>query len=479
MADSPHHTDSPHHADPSHHAGLPTHSNQPIERIRLIALVVLALALRGGVCYWNSEQFQQDPDAYRAIAQTLSETGIYGITDSQGQGKPTAFRPPLYPFILSWMVKDGELSRWMVAAFHTLLGALTVLLTVLTSQSLIGNDDDTHYGWPSIAAGLLVAIDPILLQQSTLVMTETIATALATLVIWCWVRTVVTNRTTRLWSWLVIGVFLSLAYLCRPTFLVWAGMLTFAALLVKLRSKRAVRLQTRLCRCAVVGLCVATALACWTVRNQHHFGHRICATSHGGYTLLLANNASFYDYLRIGSWGEAWDAQPFLNAYQHRYEGDPNDEAFWDQAWPEPPKETTDFTEYDDDRRCYLAARATIDREPRMFFWSCMVRAARLWSPVPHHTPDRSWTKIAIVGIYYLAIYAAILAGLWQMGRRILAPAWWPILALAFTLSGVHALYWSNLRMRAPIIPAMSILAAAAIPAKTNRGPEDNVGIPE
>ena len=490
-------------ADPEPNADVQSDSIRPFKQTRMIALVLFAIALRGGMCYWNFDQFQQDPDAYRAIAQTLAETGVFGITDSEGQGKPTAFRPPLYPYLLSWMMRDGELSRWMVAVLHTLLGTLTVWLTALTGQSLLGRKEivgkqelvggqelgrceDVEYGWPGIAAGILVAIDPILLQQSTLVMTETIATAITMSVIWLWTRVHSVGGSQSLWRWGLIGVLLSLAYLCRPTFLVWAGLLTVAASWAKPSHARSMLENstpahkspwvTRLGRSAAIGACVFTAMACWTIRNQRQVGHPIWATSHGGYTLLLANNPSFYNYLRSGGFGEAWDAQPFLNAYEHRYEGDPNEAEFWNQAWPVTPQPMQGFSEYDDDRRCYFAARATIDREPQMFLWSCVVRVARLWAPMPHHTPDRSWIKIVIVGVFYLMTYLAIAVGLWRLGRKVLHPRWWAILTLAFTLSGVHAIYWSNLRMRAPIIPAMSILAAAAFATRTNREPNGRVG---
>jgi hypothetical protein len=33
-------------------------------------------------------------------------------------------------------------------------------------------------------------------------------------------------------------------------------------------------------------------------------------------------------------------------------------------------------------------------------------------------------------------------------------------------LTAVHAVYWSNIRMRAPAIPALAILASAAIKPK-------------
>lgn len=421
------------------------------DRFRIFAIVTLAVVLRGAVCYLNFDSFTGDPDAYRSIAQTLSHQGVFGLTAETGEAKPIAFRPPLYPYLLSWLI-GGQSTNVLIAALHTVMGGLTVLLTILISRQLI---DAGRVGRASQLAGILVSIDPILVQQSTQVMTETMAALLATAVIWWWLRCC-----DRDFSWgnaMALSGLLALAYLCRPTFLVWAVMLSVAACFAGRCA-----FKNRLLRGGMVVAMVLIAVCGWTWRNQRSVGHPIWATSHGGYTLLLANNESFYEYLENGKWGEAWDATAFLNAYEHRYEGDPNEADFWQQPWSDPVKPVHGVSEHEDDRYCYHAARATIDRQPKMFLWSCFVRVARLWTPLPHHTPGRSWLKIIVVGLFYTGIYLAMFVSLWRIGRRVFTSPWWPIWALAITLSGVHAFYWTNARMRAPIIPAVAILATGA-----------------
>ena len=427
--------------------------NDQNDRLRILVVVLFAVLLRGVVCYLNFDSFTSDPDAYRLIAETLSQEGVYGLPAEIGEATPTAFRPPLYPYLLSWLT-GGQSANIFIAAWHTLMGGLTVLLTILISRQLIDSD---RVGHASLFAGVLVAIDPILVQQSTQVMTETIATLLATAVIWWWLRCYWNN-----FSWpamLVLSGLLAMSYLCRPTFLVWAVMLVAAACL----AGKSVDLKQRMLRGALVASLVVISVGGWMMRNKRAIGHPVWATSHGGYTLLLANNPSFYEYLENGKWGVAWDATDFLNAYTHRYEGDPNEVEFWQQPWDQPPKAVNDVSEHDDDRYCYRAARATIDRNPKMFVWSCFVRVGRVWNPLPHFVPGRSWPKIIVVGLFYLMIYVALLVSLWRIGRGVLGSKWWPIWALAITLCGVHSLYWTNARMRAPIIPAIAILAAGVI----------------
>ena len=86
---------------------------------------------------------------------------------------PTAYRPPLYPLLLTGCVALGEYSRLAIGLLHLALGVATVGL-VLVLGRWWGLDRRA-----AALAALLVACDPILLRWSTQVMTETLATFLA------------------------------------------------------------------------------------------------------------------------------------------------------------------------------------------------------------------------------------------------------------------------------------------------------------
>src|SRR4029079_19530514 len=80
----------------------------------------------------------------------------------------------------------------------------------------------------ALIAGLLVACDPILLNQQTLVMTETLATSLTILSLWC------LARFDAIRSWFnaaLAGGAIGLAVLCRPTFLPWLALVAVGMLL--------------------------------------------------------------------------------------------------------------------------------------------------------------------------------------------------------------------------------------------------------
>jgi hypothetical protein len=444
-----------------------------------LVAVCVTLAVRGLAVWGSPDAFANDPDAYRAIAATLDQTGVFGLIDAEGQPHATAFRPPLYPALLSLVVVDGRLHPAAGGGLHVLLAACTVTFVFLTTLRLAQRHSGANHRRGVVlaaAAAMLTAVDPILLRQSSEWMTETLAACLASLVIWLWTRheldpaeAASVSPASRYGIAAVLGLSLALAYLCRPTFVVWAVLLV-AASVVRSFS------VAGLLRAGLVAVVVASAVLGWTLRNRQAVGHPVWATTHGGYTLLLGNNESFYDYLHEGDWGQAWNAESFLNAHTHRYQGDPKTAAFWDRRWDGPPEFDPAANETSDDRLCYEAAVATIQRRPTDFVWASLVRVGRLWSPFPHDIQGRSKPLMIATGAFYLTLYTAIAIAILRHRRRVLRSQWWAIGLLIVTLTGVHAVYWSNLRMRAPVMPGLMVVAVfAAAPRRTSAGQMDKV----
>ena len=446
----------------------------------LVLSVVITVLVRTGIILASPTAFDEDPDAYRAIATTIAEHNIFGIEafgieGSGGQPRATAFRPPLYPLILSSLCTRGELQKFRVAALHVICAALTSMLVFDCVIRLPGYSG-VHFGRfrrPDLAllAAVTVAIDPILLRQSVEVMTETLATLLAAGVIWAWIRLTMVHDANRVWPRAAgLGLLLGFAYLCRPPFLVWAVLICFALLVVAFRAKSPSRRNRHFVTLSLTAGMCSIAVITWTMRNTVAVGHPVWATSHGGYTLLLANNELLYDHLQAKPFGSVWNAEPFLNAYKHRFEADPRDASFWYDRWEQPPKATEPITEHEDDQLCSAAALATIRRRPTMFAWSCVIRTTRLWSPLPHATGDRSLLGIGLVAVFYTLLYIAVAVAVWRHCRLVFSKPWWSVWLLLFALTTVHAVYWSNLRMRAPAIPALAILAVMSAGGKLKVG---------
>ena len=77
-------------------------------RLRQSAAVLLFAAIVRGLTLWAFPAgLEQDVDGYRQLAENLRQTGVYGLRDTSTPAtvvRPTAFRPPLYPLMLTALV---------------------------------------------------------------------------------------------------------------------------------------------------------------------------------------------------------------------------------------------------------------------------------------------------------------------------------------------------------------------------------------
>lgn len=421
----------------------------PPPRWLLLLLLCAALMVRGRVMQSNAAALHEDPDNYRSVAwgvYRFSTLGFY-VGERGLDRPPTASRPPLYPLVLSLadFVND-DFEPFGFGFLQVVLGVGTVWAAWLLALRM---------GLPWQAALLvagLIAIDPLLLHQSTQLMTETLATFLAAVTLLLLVR----SGDAR-WPWaLAAGLLLGLCVLCRPTFLAWALCVVPAFTLCA-------RGDHRLMRGALIAAGVALVLTPWGLRNQYYFGRPVVTTTHGGATLLLANNPSFYEYLRSAPWGSVWDAAA------HYRSGKPARDAV--------PLRVVDgtgvFDEVALDRQAYQTAWQNIRAEPGTFAYACLVRVGRLWNVLPHQTSnDESTSRRGqryAVAIWYLLEFTLALVGAWSLGRRLLQAPWVYALLLALSFTAVHTLYWTDMRMRAPLSVVIALLAAQGLATLASR----------
>ncbi|MBI2479529.1 MAG: glycosyltransferase family 39 protein, partial [Planctomycetia bacterium] len=227
------------------------------KRAAILTVAICALLIRVVFLLASAESLDADPDAYRHIAENIRQTGIYG-----SGSLPTAFRPPLYPVLLAALASGGKITPTVVGGLHVLFGVVTVLLTfVLGYHWRLGR-------W-SFAAAALVAADPILLHQSALVMTETLATLLATVGLYAlslW------DAKPSLRHALFAGVVFGLACLCRPTFIPWLGLSAVAMVLLRCTSWSVASLRGAAMPSIAFVLSTALVISPWVLRNYVVFG---------------------------------------------------------------------------------------------------------------------------------------------------------------------------------------------------------------
>ena len=112
----------------------------------------------------------------------------------------------------------------------------------------------------------------------------------------------------------------------------------------------------------------------------------------------------------------------------------------------------------------YQRAKANIAAQPSLFVQSCLLRLRRFWNFSPLNSTlleSRPLIGWGITGYYFLILLGALGGCLLLIWKR--ESAWGPLLWLIFSFTVVHLFYWTNMRMRAPLVPAMIAFALGAL----------------
>jgi hypothetical protein len=389
-------------------------------------IVLLAVILRAGVVLRTWPAFD-DPDNYFPLARAIATGEGFSLA-----GRPTAYRPPLYPLMLAPLVAAlGDRAAAAAALLHVALGAGTVWLTAAAAK---GSGLSPRR---AAAAAFVTACDPVLIWQCRSVMTETpsaflVAATLAALGAPAWRGPV------------LAGLGSGLAALCRPSLLPGAVLTILAALLIRPGSAR-----QRLARAALMAAMMGSVLVPWTVRNYLVLGEPVWGTTHGGYTLALANNPVYYSEVLNGPAGHVWTG-----------------ELQW-QWWDSVNRATAGMSEPDADR--YLRSRSwlLIRERPADFARSMLARLGHFWSVAPAASVYPALARWATLA-WTVPLWIALALGLFN--RDVVH---WPRIAPVAIILGltlVHLFFWTDLRMRAPIVPAIALLAAGAPVAWASAG---------
>jgi len=519
-------------------------------------LIVAMLLIRGAVLFPALRSFDADPDDYRRLAENWAVYNVFGTETT-----PTAFRPPLYPWTLKTFVypliraderpaapnvaddvslqspnlpdapvlpnstqvpsetdaanlpkspnppqptaERSVFDRYFAlsrnaafALFHWLLGVATVAVVYRFARRL-------DFGPKSAAAvGLLVAVDPILLQQSRLVMTETLAALFAALLLDA-TAAVVARRSPRTApkafapaAFAALGVLFGVSTLCRPAFFAFAG-LVFLLFAAQGFADAVVAAKTRklspnvpivgAVRRAFLGVAlfllgIGAAVAPWTLRNLRAFDRPILTTTHGGYTRYLAHNPEIYRHFESSPPWSLWNPEPFHRRRAVEYA------AALADAGLEPGSTEAELFQ---NRWTSERADETIRSAPRTFLYSIGLRVGELWRVLPNavdaegrplaspdlESPRRRAARFAVAAFYSFELTAALLGAAFLVVRAFRRRRETPVVAavlnspwtLGFLLVASvqipHLIYWTNMRMRAPLeifVPTLAIFGVAA-----------------
>jgi hypothetical protein len=390
------------------------------DRLRLFLVLALGLAARLALIVPGLGTLN-DPDMYLPLARSLAE----GHGFSLGNGVPTAYRPPLYPIVLTPIFQLlGERGLpFGIAGLHLTLGLGTIVVTYLTARRWgLGPNRAT-------LAAFVVALDPVAVVQGRAVMTETLA---AYLVAGCLAALTVRGKLGSLLG----GVAFGLSGLCRPSLLPGAGLCAVALLVGSPGNWRQRSLKTSI----FLATLLLTMLP-WAVRNTLRFGEPIWTTTHGGHTLALANNAEYYADVVDGPADSVWTG--------------PNQRAWFERVY----RETRGMTQPQADRYLRNEALRIARERPGTFLRASIARLGRFWGIAPAAAVSPLWLRVA-TALWTLPLWLAL--GLGLLRREL----WeWPKIAsplLLLALTAVHSIYWTDMRMRVPVVPAIALIAAGA-----------------
>ncbi|SFI25346.1 glycosyltransferase family 39 protein [Planctomicrobium piriforme] len=472
----------------------PKFNRQPSERLLLAALLLIGLLLRIAVTAFSYENLLTDPDAYLTLAQGIAAGHGFAVPGSE---VPTAFRPPLYPLLISWCAQPSQ--RFLLAAFQIAISLATLPVVWLCAKQLgLGK-------FARLAAVACLAIDPLLLRYVPFPMTETTCALLVACLLLC--MTSPAKPTAR--RSFVTGVVFGLCVLSRPTFWAFGAFYAgYAFAVFAASSSRGWEIPWKRLIAGLAGivLCVSP----WAIRNAQVLGKPIVMTTHGGYTLLLGNNEAFYREVVRQPFGTIWDGSK-----------GPGQSAWMDSV--EAERHLAGISgEVEADRWMSAKAWDTILLDPVTFQKACLLKFCWFWNIAPHAAAAPSLSAIVryAVGIYYVGLWLCLLGGMfrlverWSYGEpglsqnlssKAIGPSggdadisgshdnfaphplplspeyrgegrphslsqWRAPVLLVLAMTCAHLLYWSDARMRAPIMPAVALIAVAAFAGPSKSG---------
>ena len=413
-------------------------------RYALAGLLLTAVVLRIAAVWVWRDNLHDDRDAYLGLAQEIA-AGNGFCTPGSNPPAPTAYRPPLYPLVLSVLPQRNRDPA--LAALQVLLGTGTVWLTVVVGRQ-IGLDARL-----ALLAGSLIAVDPLLVKYTSMAMTETLSTFLVAALLAIALKPVEASKAPPVGRAILSGVLFGLGVLCRPTLWAFGALLAAWSLFRRWRANRSpfTTHQSPLTTHLACLLAAAVTVAPWAVHNGLQFGRPIVTTTHGGYTLLLGNNPAFYREVVDQPLGTVWDGSHGPG------------QAAWIDGVHREMEQAGVHSEVEADHWMTRRAWRHIADDPRHFAKACLLRFVSFWNVVPSGPAAADVSPLLRygTGAYYAIVFGLALVGTVKV-LRTAAARWMPLLLLIASFSAVHLVYWSNVRMRAPVMPAVALLAAAA-----------------
>jgi 4-amino-4-deoxy-L-arabinose transferase-like glycosyltransferase len=402
--------------------------SDPLARRLLIVLLVFALVVRVAFSLTRpagDAALAQLPDQreYLDSARSLLRDQGLGFVDPRFDRRVVAFRTPGYPSFLAACGGNVQIVRLTQAV----VDSLSVLAAYLLARRWL------ERRW-ALLAGAIVALNPFLIYFSSLLLTETVFTALL-----AWGMVLITARPPGRISlkWWTGAILLTLSILVRPGALGLPVVLAVSAALMNRRAGEPYHRSWPLPVGTTMLLLTLLTLAPWAYRNHRVLGRWIWTSTNGGFTA--------YDGFNPDAAAKGWP------------DAGGSDQSFVDVM---PQLRAMTETQRDD----YLKAKAAefVRQNPRSSWQLAWMKIARTWSPIPLSREFSRPLYIAAAAVYAIPFDLLILLGL--SSKRLRAGEKLFLLAPALYLTIAAGLSVGSLRYRIPAEVPMAVIAAGAVP---------------
>ncbi|MFM7059349.1 MAG: hypothetical protein ACKO2P_20745 [Planctomycetota bacterium] len=430
----------------------------PLWRDPLFLLpVFVGAVLRWFVALQRPGLLLEDADGYLAHAETLLRLGRYA---GPYTGVSTAFRPPGFVLLLA-------VPLWLGLRASTAVLVVQLILSLCCSWSTAALA--VLAGLPRamvLLAVVGVSFDPLLVLYSVQPMSEVPCAAVLSMALVCYLWSGVVDGVTDgvekpgagvRWNVLLTAAFAGLLFaaggLIRPAVLLAAAMCLAAGVVSCVRAVWRGGGRgggwLRMGLVSVAGCGFGVGLFPWVLRNAVVFGTFIPATTHGGYTLALGNNPDFYRDVIHQPTGNEGNGYPWRGDRLELWQRRTLREAELSGVRPgdEPAL----------DRWYYACAESSIRGDWSAFVGACVLRVTRFWAITGSGGSGSAvqW----LTGLWYGFWWCGLAAGLGSRRRPSEVLMWLCVLVFC----GLHVVYWTDTRMRAPVMPFLIVLSSGGL----------------
>ncbi len=388
-------------------------------KIFLLAVVVRLVA---AVClnYYLAEIAQRDfliegdADGYWQLAEKIVAGEDFSLYTPPRQ----VMRMPAFPAILVASI----------SMFGNSQAAARLLLAVLTSLAIFPAfwiAAKHHSNAAGVVAGLIIAMMPLYVGFSVLILSEILFATCILFNIWAFSRWLNATEPKEAFLWAAFaGLLASLAVYIRPSWLLFPPCLILALAIFSKSFFRKRTLQS-----IVLLICMILPLIPWGIRNQQVTGHFVITT--------LWMGPSLYDGLHPAATGSS------------------------DMTFFEQDRVLDRMSEYEMNRHYKDLALKFARENPGRAIQLGFIKLWRYWKPWPNAEQFRSPVLVGITALGFLLLAGWATRGGWgtRENLELLFLCTLPIVYFA----ALHMLFVSSLRYRLPAEYPLAVLAAIGI----------------